>query len=71
MTNEQNDLLRSAFAIAQRKGETTNWQAFENKVKAALLKDAGLTSDCNEQQALRATCTPLTFRCVDGCRHDK
>ena len=33
---ESNDLLRSAFMIAKRDGEGTNWEAFHNQISVAL-----------------------------------
>ena len=36
MLLEANELLRSAYAIAQRNGEQTNWEAFRNQLKQAL-----------------------------------
>mgnify|MGYP003439865807 FL=1 len=36
MLLEANDLLRSAYAIAQRNGEQTNWEAFRSQLKTAL-----------------------------------
>ena len=68
--NQQNSLLRSAYAIAQRKGKDTNWEAFENNLRTELLKQAGLTSSggivelSDEQLLLRTSCTPLTYRTV-------
>ena len=59
----QNDLLRSAYSIAQRKGEQTNWEAFENNLKKELLNQAGRSeADPDEQIILRATCTSRTYR---------
>jgi len=70
MTNESNQLLRSAYEIAKRNGENTNWPAFLESLKKELLKQAldrvGLTeSDVdvnNEQVILRATSTARTYR---------
>lgn len=63
MLNECNDLLRSAHEIAKRKGINTNWEAFENNLRRLLLKQAGYTTEENEEQlVLRATCTPKTYR---------
>jgi len=36
--DEYNCLLRSAHAIAEREGKDTNWEAFTNRLKAALKK---------------------------------
>ena len=33
---EANELLRSAYSIAKRKGLTTNWEAFESQLKSIL-----------------------------------
>lgn len=35
---EANDLLRSTYAIAERKGESTNWDSFTKRVLGALQK---------------------------------
>jgi len=45
MLLEANDLLRSAYAIAQRNGEQTNWEAFRGQLKKALeaQHESGLT----------------------------
>lgn len=32
LINNANSLLRSAYSIAERSGEQTNWEAFKNKV---------------------------------------
>ena len=36
---EANELLRSAYQIAKRKGKETNWEAFEGRVKEFLEKE--------------------------------
>lgn len=60
--SESNELLRSAFQIAQRQGKDTNWEAFENNLKKELLKQAGFINNNDEQIVLRCTCTPRTYR---------
>lgn len=58
-----NEILRSAHAIAQRKGKHTNWAAFENIVKIELLRQSGAADGViDEQVILRSTVTPKTFR---------
>ena len=54
MLLEANDLLRSAYAIAQRNGEQTNWEAFRGQLKKALeaQHESGLT-----QRAGDGACT--------------
>lgn len=44
MLNESNSLLRSAYQIALRNGEKTNWDAFRGQLKKALdaQKESGL-----------------------------
>ena len=63
---QQNELLRSAHSIAQRKGKQTNWKAFENNLRKELLKQAGVpeadAAQVDEQIILRATCTAKTYR---------
>lgn len=36
MLFEANQVLRSAYSIAKRKGATTNWKAFENSLESIL-----------------------------------
>lgn len=54
MLLEANELLRSAYAIAQRNGEETNWEAFRGQLKKALdaQHESGLTprapDECHE-----------------------
>ena len=45
MLLEANELLRSAYAIAQRNGEQTNWEAFRGQLQKALQAqhESGLT----------------------------
>ncbi len=62
MNDEANALLRSAYAIAQREGKNTNWEAFQNCVKQQLLKQAGCPDTKDEQMILRATCTPRVYK---------
>lgn len=62
MTKEQNELLRSAYQIAQRKGATTNWEAFEKNLRRELLHQVGCPDSQDEQIILRATCTAKTYR---------
>lgn len=65
--NEQNELLRSAHEIAKRKGESTNWDAFENNLRAELLRQAGVLSTDDPQIVLLATVTPKTYRIHQVC----
>jgi hypothetical protein len=55
-----NGVLRSAYQIAKRKGESTNWEAFEKLLETELLRQSGGDAS-NEQQVLRSTCTAKTF----------
>ena len=60
---QQNSLLRSAYVIAQREGKNTHWSAFAFNLLKELMRQAGVPADSeNEQEVLRATCTPLTYR---------
>lgn len=59
---ESNMMLRAAYAIALRKGEDTNWEAFEKSVQAALFDEAGLVDLGDDQTRLRVTCTARTYR---------
>jgi hypothetical protein len=65
---EQNELLRSAYQIAQREGKNTNWEAFSNNLEKELLKQAGCIGmedksiDQRQQITLRATCTAKTYK---------
>lgn len=65
MLTEHNELLRSAHEIARRDGHETNWEAFKNNVERWLMADAGMLGTVDEQQILRATCTPKTYRLRD------
>jgi hypothetical protein len=56
MLLEANELLRSAYAIAQRNGEETNWEAFRGQLKKAL--------DAQHESGL----TPRTLDGVTVCR---
>lgn len=38
LLRESNECLRSAFSIADRNGESVNWESFRNRVKAILEK---------------------------------
>jgi len=58
-----NELLRSAYQIAEREGKDTNWEAFKNNLQAELLTQTQ-APDTDEQTILRATCTPKTYRVV-------
>jgi hypothetical protein len=60
--DEQNELLRSAHEIAKRKGVDTNWEAFENSLRKELLRQAGAPESTDEQEILRATVTPRSYR---------
>jgi len=63
--SKSNELLRSAYQIAQREGKNTNWEAFINNLRKELLVQAGLSEDeTNENYILRATVTPKTYRIV-------
>jgi len=62
MPNESNMLLRAAYAIAERKGEDTNWDAFKSSVENVLFDQAGLVDLGDEQTRLRVTCTARTYR---------
>jgi hypothetical protein len=71
---EQNELLRSVYQIACRKGEETNWFAFKANLEKELLRQAGIVTEADmqrvsekmgipkEQIILRATCTAKTYR---------
>jgi hypothetical protein len=58
-----NSLLRSAYAIAKRKGKNTHWEAFADNVLKELMRQAGVAEDStDEMEFFRATGTPLTYR---------
>jgi len=62
-----NELLRSAYQIASREGEDTNWNAFKNNLEEELLVQSGHAveywkDEPDEQIILRATCTAKTYR---------
>lgn len=57
---EANELLRSAHAIAGRKGEDTNWDAFKTSLEELLLKQSEILNKTNNLTA--ATCTARVYR---------
>ena len=71
---EQNELLRTAYQIACRKGEQTNWDVFKKNLEKELLKQNNIETAEDmqavskamgipeEQIILRATCTARTYR---------
>lgn len=72
---EENELLRSAYQIAERKGVDTNWDAFLTNLQRELIKQAGIpvellnqepTTATAAQLILRATCTARTYRIRSG-----
>jgi hypothetical protein len=63
--DQAESLLRSAYQIAQRKGKKTNWGAFERNLLAELGKELWKNDELDDQDILRATCTPLTYGVFD------
>lgn len=61
---ESNELLRSAYQIATRRGKTTNWKAFTVGLRKELFEQAGLADLNDEQTVLRVTCTARTYRII-------
>jgi hypothetical protein len=59
MIDEKTMLLRSAYQIAKRRGESTNWEAFENSIIKCLLEN--VVNPTNEQIQF-AMVTPRTYR---------
>ena len=59
----QNELLRSAYQVAKRSGTYTNWDALANGLENELVRQSGANIE-DEQQVLRSTCTPKTFRII-------
>ena len=55
-----NDLLRSAYQVAQRDGAVTNWAAFAQRLEEELVAESKLLN--NTPHVPAATCTPKTFR---------
>lgn len=55
-----NDLLRSAYQVAQRDGAVTNWAAFAKRLEDELVSESKLLN--NTPHVPAATCTPKTFR---------
>lgn len=60
--SQANSLLRSAHAIATRKGLNTNWDAFLKQVDKELRAQHELKEDADEQAVLRATVTSKPFK---------
>jgi hypothetical protein len=66
MITIENELLRSAYEIAKRKGVNTNWEAFEQNLQDELLKQVG-RFNCNDSEIIaRATCTAKTYRLINA-----
>lgn len=59
--SDENDLLRSAYQVALRKGEDTNWEALTARLKTLLCRYAG-ANPTDDLQLARATGTPKTYR---------
>ena len=59
---EANELLRSAYAIAEREGDDTNWKAFKNSLEQLLLKQSLVLNNTDNLSA--ATCTPRVYKSV-------
>jgi len=48
---QSNEVLRSAYQIAERKGVATNWQSFSNKVLFVLAKQHEVTNELRKRAA--------------------
>jgi hypothetical protein len=57
---EANSMLRSAYAIAERDGENTNWEAFRARCMEVLVIQHEVLQGPKIEGA--STCTPRTFR---------
>jgi len=72
MLLEANELLRSAYAIAQRNGEQTNWEAFCGQLKKALdtQHESGLTQLAPDGAYICGKCGRMsrTTNC-ENCGH--
>jgi hypothetical protein len=66
LLTEANDLLRSAYKIAERAGKKTNWTAFKKRLEVALIEQSKLLNGTDDLPA--ATCTPKTFRVIKSFR---
>ena len=62
--DNRNDLLRSAYQIACRNGENTNWEAFKTNLERELMNQVGYLDSEDPQDTIRATCTPLTYHFI-------
>jgi hypothetical protein len=51
MLLQSNEVLRSAYQIAERKGVGTNWQSFSNKVLFVLTKQHEVTNELRKRAA--------------------
>ena len=60
LLEEANDLLRSAYAIAEREGAYTNWPAFRKRLEEVLVRQSQLLNGTVFLPA--AVATPRTFR---------
>ena len=67
-----NELLRSAYEIANREGVQTNWEAFKANVLRQLFIDAGVVVGAMDPDLVaRVSCTPKTYRVHDNPDDDK
>lgn len=60
--SEPNELLRSAYAIASRKGEDTNWEAFKDSLELILIEQNLLMNGSGDIEA--STCTARVYKAV-------
>ena len=61
-----NDLLRSAYAIAERDGKDTNWEAFRKKLGPVLQRQNQILNGSGYFPA--ASCTPKIFHLPSDVR---
>jgi len=63
MTEEYNQLLRSAYKIAERKGQGTNWDTFKDCLLEELLIQVGAPAESKDEQIiLDATTTERIYK---------
>lgn len=61
--DEVNALLRSAYAIAKREGEDTNWEGFRNCLEAELVRQNALENGTKSVEAATVTARPYNAVC--------
>ena len=60
MIERSNDMLRSAYQIAEREGVSTNWKAFKARLMEVLVEQSLYLNNTSHEGA--ASCTARNFK---------